>query len=755
MASEIIVSINVQSGKAEVGLGKAKKGVDKLAAAEKRLADANADGAIKIAEINLKTKERIQLNNQAAAETLKNVNKTSGQFRTQVGLNNAILTEAGRAASDMRFGFNGVANNVGQLASLFGNLIQTSDNVGTSIRNLLKSLLGFGGIMIAFQLLIAYGDQIYNFFRGVTEAAVKAEKALAKLEGTIQSQRLELLGYIEVLNDATVSEEVRINALKELNVVSKETIQDYKDGKIDLDELTLSVETYMKQQRLRGELDALLSSNQAVFAEKERMVQVQRDLDAAKAIGDTEELKRLYKENSSIFEVYFDTSKEAEEASGGRGLFARLFQGDEDIDFAELFRKQSEGFGDEADAAVKRMLEIEKQLTADPPAAGGGGRSRRDTREFKEKLFDIQSIVDKFNKEADKLNVRTLDERIDLEEKYAKISADSKLNRFIQTQSKRLEEYKEQVKDDKNAKELIKNAENDFNGSIVDAKIKHGLAIASIEQGFISKRILAKDKEAEKLGKIARKLENDEINRLKFALDANQIYFTQKIEQATLDKQSVDDKIANAEILKLSDLKVAELKAKSIGLQNSLIDLNVSKEQAAADEKQRINTEYLGFVSGVGGILKTIAGENKALQTAALVLEKGAAIANIVIKTQAGNQTARALALANPIGVREAYMAATEAQVLRNNIGAGISIASILATSLTSAKSPSGGAGGGGGGANVTAPSFNVVGASATNQLAQTVAGQVNAPLRAYVVGSDISDQQELDRSIISTAGIG
>ena len=39
MASEIIVSINVQSGKAEVSLGKAKKGVDKLAAANKRLAE--------------------------------------------------------------------------------------------------------------------------------------------------------------------------------------------------------------------------------------------------------------------------------------------------------------------------------------------------------------------------------------------------------------------------------------------------------------------------------------------------------------------------------------------------------------------------------------------------------------------------------------------------------------------------------------------------------------------------------------------
>lgn len=743
MASEILVKINVQSGQADVSLKKAKVSVDKLAAAKEKLAQSETQLAKDIALVNLKTKEQIQVNNQAAAATLKNVNKGSGQFRTQVGLNNAILTEAGRAASDLRFGFNGVANNVGQMASLFGSLINTSDNVTTSMKNLFKSLAGTGGVMIAIQLLIAYGDRIVNFFLGMSESAAKAEKAMKKLEGTVQSQRRELLGYIEVLDDSNVSEEVRINALKELNVISKETVQDYKDGKIDLDELTLSVETYIKQQRLRGELEAILSSNQEVFAEREKIIRVQRQLDLAQEEGDLEKVKEIYTKNASFFDK-LDLSKD--------GLLGAFFSPDADL--AGLFKKQNQDVIDEANSAIKRLIEIEKQLTANT-SDGSGGRSRRDTREFKEKLFDIQSIVDKFNKEADKLNVRTLDERIDLEEKYAKISADSKLNRFIQTQSKRLEEYKEQVKDDKNAKELIKNAENDFNGSIVDAKIKHGLAIASIEEGFISKRILAKDKEAEKLGKIARKLENDEMNRLKFALDANQIFFTQKIEQATFDKQSVDDKIANAEILKLSDLEVAQLKAESIGLQNSLIDLNVSKEQAAADEKQRINTEYLGFVSGVGGILKTIAGENKALQTAALVLEKGAAIANIVIKTQAGNQTARALALANPIGVREAYMAATEAQVLRNNIGAGISIASILATSLTSAKSPSGGAGVGGGGASVSAPSFNVVGASATNQLAQTVAGQVNAPLRAYVVGSDISDQQELDRSIISTAGIG
>jgi len=70
-------------------------------------------------------------------------------------------------------------------------------------------------------------------------------------------------------------------------------------------------------------------------------------------------------------------------------------------------------------------------------------------------------------------------------------------------------------------------------------------------------------------------------------------------------------------------------------------------------------------------------------------------------------------------------------------------------------KTPTTPSGGGAGGTTVQAPSFNVVGASGTNQLAQAVGGQVNQPIRAFVVGSDVTNQQELDRRIVDTAGIG
>jgi len=60
-----------------------------------------------------------------------------------------------------------------------------------------------------------------------------------------------------------------------------------------------------------------------------------------------------------------------------------------------------------------------------------------------------------------------------------------------------------------------------------------------------------------------------------------------------------------------------------------------------------------------------------------------------------------------------------------------------------------------GGGTTIQAPAFNVVGASQTSQLAETVAGQQAKPVKAFVVGKDISTQQELDRNITNTASFG
>lgn len=97
-----------------------------------------------------------------------------------------------------------------------------------------------------------------------------------------------------------------------------------------------------------------------------------------------------------------------------------------------------------------------------------------------------------------------------------------------------------------------------------------------------------------------------------------------------------------------------------------------------------------------------------------------------------------------------------------NRVSAGIGIASnIAATSkalsaLGGGGAPSAGAGvGGAGGGTVSMPpDFNVVGASSTNQLAQTIGNQQNTPVQAYVVSNDVTTAQALDRNIIKGASL-
>ena len=57
--------------------------------------------------------------------------------------------------------------------------------------------------------------------------------------------------------------------------------------------------------------------------------------------------------------------------------------------------------------------------------------------------------------------------------------------------------------------------------------------------------------------------------------------------------------------------------------------------------------------------------------------------------------------------------------------------------------------------ASVQAPSFNIVGASSSSQLASAVQGQFEKPIKAYVLAKDVSTAQEMDRNIVGAASLG
>ena len=106
--------------------------------------------------------------------------------------------------------------------------------------------------------------------------------------------------------------------------------------------------------------------------------------------------------------------------------------------------------------------------------------------------------------------------------------------------------------------------------------------------------------------------------------------------------------------------------------------------------------------ASIGNLLGQIAGKNKELAIAALLIEKATAIATVVINTNAAiAKYAESVAGAGPLG--DAFLAA---YTIKQHISEGISIASIVAAAAIGVAGISG-SGGGGGGGKVSAPSRN------------------------------------------------
>ena len=203
-------------------------------------------------------------------------------------------------------------------------------------------------------------------------------------------------------------------------------------------------------------------------------------------------------------------------------------------------------------------------------------------------------------------------------------------------------------------------------------------------------------------------------------------------EELLIEKQASDDKIA---------LKEQELEALAIiaDAENKIRDANISNIAAGID------------------LVKNLFANNKKIQAAALIAESAVAIARTIISTKAANQAARAQGTAASILTGGASVIAAEALVLRNNIGAGISIAAQIAATAKGVSALGGGgtppsndnsSDGGGGGGGSFSPNFNVVGNSGINQLAQLQ----QQPMQAYVVSGSVTTAQSLDRNRIENA---
>lgn len=172
--------------------------------------------------------------------------------------------------------------------------------------------------------------------------------------------------------------------------------------------------------------------------------------------------------------------------------------------------------------------------------------------------------------------------------------------------------------------------------------------------------------------------------------------------------------------------------------QTKLIEQQSKKRTELVNKEKEAKLKLFDAMVNAGDAMAQAVGEQTALG-------KALAVASALINTYKG--------IANEMGTTTVTPYEIALKVLNVATVAAIGFKSVK--DILSVKVPNDKGGGSAGSApQAQPPNFNMVGQSGTNQLAQTIAGQEQEPIKAYVVAKDVTNQQNLDLNIRRTASI-
>lgn len=755
---KILISIQINDKQAKKGADGVTKSLSKVEKAQEALNFELSAAGKEYARLKAATDDQ-RLANNLAAKSAVNMAKGIKQGRTQSGLNNAILLETGRLASDASYGFTAIANNLSQVVSLFSSFAKTNGGVVASLKELLKSLWGMGGVLIGVQLLISYGPKLIDMFMRLMGETMKLSDVFKDASKEVEGTAGKFETYTKTLQDSSKSQKEQQDAIKALNKEFPDYIKQLKDADLTLKDVAAGTKEAREQNDIYRDSIVKLAMARAaqnkIDEEAAKQVQAETDLRIeAREKGVSPEQLQAIEEKYELF-----LQKKSESGKGRSRLQQNMFSVEEQqiVRLIKARDKEVKSSQKNIDTLIE-FTDIENN-----ERKKGGGKRERD---FKQQLLDLSKLEESYRQQSLDQTLLTEDEKINLQEKFAKAELDIRLKQFKDRQKLRLDEFKEsKASDDEKLQ-----AEKDYNESIELAEQEHndvmiqlGLSFETKRDKLTRKRRERNAQETQKARDTQRQIEEQALEDLKtFDTEANTLFFEANANfiQRLLDRQIaiIDSEHSTAD-------QIATARKEQFDLLAQLRQNDLNQELAAIEAKKAVNLEYTGFAASIGSTLSNLAGENEALAKAALVVEKGAAIAKVIITAQTAiaAKTASANSVAAflpPFGSPNPayFLAQAEAKKsnLRTKVGAALSIANILSTMIGKkggAKDTSGG--GDGGGRTIEAPDFNVVGASQTSQLAETVAGQQSKPVKAFVVGKDISTQQELDRNITNTASFG
>lgn len=371
----------------------------------------------------------------------------------------------------------------------------------------------------------------------------------------------------------------------------------------------------------------------------------------------------------------------------------------------DTYKKSMKAFGEgqkqltEAEKeALEKQKELQQKQKEDREKAQADAEAKRLKEKEKRKAFN-KEILDMEKESAEKirdLKAKTEQEQLDLEERRD-------LERILAIEKRGA-----------NIVKLMEQHNQEF--ALKDQALQEKLAKEKAD-----KKKETDDKETEEKKVKDQKVLDDKMLGFQLGLENDATTFEQK-KQLILDREA----------LLMQDQTLTE--NQKIKIHKDAVDA----ETKIDEEQQKGKMELMKAVSESLDIASDVIGKNTAVG-------KTMAVASALINTYQGITA----------GVKLGYPQAIPA-VLAASVTGFKAVKSILAV-----KTPSGGGStpsvpsGAISTPTAMSPAINVVGASSTNAIAQTIAQQGQQPIKTYVVANDVTTQQALSRSIVESASIG
>lgn len=609
---------------------------------------------------------------------------------------------------------NAIGDGVGKLNPAFGAAVKGANGLILKMWEMVANPIGaiLAGIVVtakflyeAFQSSVAGGKELKTIFAAISAVGAQVKDAMFGLGRALIDVSVAAYKFI------TLDFKGAAESMKSAN---KEATESYNQLSDAVDGTTFKIIKNLEKQQQAN--DKARKNQAVVQSETNKLLVKSREIL-------TDETASIQEKKKALEEV-----TKAEKASSAEKVRIAA----EDLRIAKAKAAQ---MGGEAEKKAKQELrdltialneaETENSMTGIKLNKQRKMLNRQEISDQKEKIA-LKAENDKAAYEADKLALeeKLKQEGLSFKQRRDLIKADLILNA-------------------KDRKKLNDDIDKEEKKSIDD----HNKAIADLNKKY----------DDEKLNRLAdTAVKKEQLDYERRLAEINTIATTEA-EKNTLVEKLNEEHLAKMSLATKTDAEKLAADEKAI------------KDKKAAEDAEREKQKDSAIASSKQNLSNIIQG----LETTGLAKSKaGQAISKALALTQIGIDSAVALSKASTLANAEGA-AAQLAFPLVPGIGTIARVLSYTSTALSVASNivrakqllSSGGGGGsassGGGSSSPSptgggaAPQFNVVGNSGVNQLADVMNTQQQTPVKAYVVPSDVTTGQSLDRNIIRNASLG